>query len=632
MSWLPPQSANTLHAADAATLKVSASALRSVGDDLYWIEGRPELAGRRVVVCWRPASDPVIISPPGLSVVSRVHEYGGGAMVVADVDGPLVVAVRATDQAIVTFRPGDEHEEVLVAQPDTSFGDLSFGAARGVILAVSESQHEGSITRSVVEVDVASGLLRTLVEGRDFFASPRLNPSGDSVLFLAWDHPSMPWEAAELWTASLIEGELDDEPRRQDRRLLAGGLGAPAAAPRWLDDGSIVAAVERDGWLRPVGVGPDGTLESLVDDDAEYAGPLWELGESEFAQCGREVVAIRRANGVARVVSLGPQGSVRYLATDDQTVSSVVTTTSGVAWMGSTPVSLSVVERVDSSGAPIDRVLLGPDLPSSLSAISQAESVSVVAEDGHEVHGLFFAPTTESGSSPPPVVVFCHGGPTSQARAGFDPAIQALCARGFAVVAANYAGSTGYGAAYRHRLDNRWGIADVEDCAALVEGLGESGLIDPSSAAIRGGSAGGFTALLALTTGRFTVGVSLYGVADLVTLAASTHDFESRYLDSLVGSPDEDLDDYVARSPVTRAAEMTGTVLILQGLDDPVVPPEQAASMVAALRSAGQSVELIEFEGESHGFRRLDTLVTALQAEIDFYEAHLLPGAGGDAK
>ena len=268
-------------------------------------------------------------------------------------------------------------------------------------------------------------------------------------------------------------------------------------------------------------------------------------------------------------------------------------------------------------------------MPSSLAAISQAEPVTVLADDGHEVHGLFFAPTSDQASSPPPVVVFCHGGPTAQARAGFDPVIQALCSRGFAVVAANYAGSTGYGAAYRQRLDRSWGIADVEDCAILVEGLGAAGRIDPARAAIRGGSAGGFTALLALTTGRFKVGVSLYGVADLVTLAASTHDFESRYLDSLVGSSDVEGDAYVARSPVTRASQMSGAVLILQGLEDPVVPPEQAESMVAALRSAGQRVELIVFEGESHGFRRLETLVTALEAEMDFYEAHLLPGDEG---
>ena len=248
--------------------------------------------------------------------------------------------------------------------------------------------------------------------------------------------------------------------------------------------------------------------------------------------------------------------------------------------------------------------------------------MTVEADDGREVHGLLYPPRG-GGDRPPPVVVFCHGGPTGQALGGLNPLIEALTSRGMSVLAANYAGSTGFGASYRHRLDGRWGLADVDDCVALLSGLAERGLVDADRAAIRGTSAGGFTALLGLATGAFRGAVSWYGVADLVTLAQSTHDFEAHYLDRLVGPLPEAIAVYEQRSPVNRAGEMAGAALLLQGLDDPVVPPDQAAAMASALEANGHEVELIEFPGESHGFRRLETLVAAFGAEVSFYERHL---------
>ena len=620
----PPSS---LSAHDAAGLKVSASMLRSLGDDLYWIEGRPELEGRRVVICWPAGGTPTVVSPDGLSVASRVHEYGGGAMCVLDAEGPLVVAVRAEDQALVTFRPGDAEVEVLARVDASNLGDLSSDPVRPAVVAVAEAHDDGQVARSIIAVDRSTGQVTTLVVGADFYASPRISPSGDQLAWLTWDHPAMPWEAATLQVAPLHEtaGVL----RVGESRAIAGGPTAPAAAPSWMPDGSLVVAVEVDGWLRPHRWA-GGSLRLLCEDEAEFAGPLWELAESEFAAAGEAIAGLRRLGGLTRVVLI-EDGAVRTIAEHDQTASAVVATTSGVAWMGSTPTALSVVQRLD--GDQVAMVELGPRLPDSLRRISQAEAVTAVAADGREVHGLLFVPTVEpTEPGPPPAVVVCHGGPTAQARAGFDPLIQAMCAIGVAVVAANYAGSTGYGADYRRRLDGAWGVADIDDCVALVEGLGAQDRIDPSRVAIRGGSAGGFTALLGLTTGAFCAAVSLYGVADLLTLAASTHDFEARYLDTLVGPLATERDRYIERSPVTRAGEMRGAALVLQGLDDPVVPPSQSEAIVAALEHAGQDVTLIEFEGESHGFRRLSTIEAALEAELAFYRRHLLHGSEGAAR
>lgn len=620
----PHEDLSSLSARDAAGLKVAATMLRSLDDDLYWIEGRPELQGRRVVVCWPTGGVPAVVSPDGLSVASRVHEYGGGAMCVLDAEGPLIVAVRAEDQALVSFRPGDDGCTVLAWGDGTNFGDLTADPVSASIVAVAESHDVERVSRSIIAVDQSTGDMTTLVAGDDFYASPRISPAGDQLVWLAWNHPDMPWEAATLKRAPLHRENAVlgvGEPR-----FLAGGPTAPAAAPTWMPDGSLVFAAEVEGWLRPYRWA-NGTVELLCDDEAEFAGPLWELGESEFAPLGDGVAALRRHGGLTRVVLI-EAGQVRTLARVDQTACAVVATTSGVAWMGSTPTALAVVERLE--GDQVTVVELGPDLPTSLLRIAEAESVTVTAADGREVHGLLFAPTNDRAApGPPPAVVVCHGGPTAQARAGFDPLIQAICSLGMAVVAANYAGSTGYGADYRHRLEGAWGVADVDDCIALVDGLGEQGRIDSRRVAIRGGSAGGFTALLGLTTDAFCAAVSLYGVADLLTLAASTHDFEARYLDTLVGPLDTARHRYIDRSPVTRSSEMRGAALVLQGLDDPVVPPAQSEAIVAALERAGQDVTLIEFEGESHGFRRLSTIEAALEAELAFYQRHLLHESKG---
>jgi len=606
-------------------MKISASNLRSLGSDLFWIEGRPELGGRRLVVRWSDGGTPEIISPGDLSLSSRVHEYGGGEMAVVDHDGPLVVGVRASDQALVAFRPGDRAEAVLCAPTaGRALGDLAPVPGAPWVLAVSEEGVGGRTERSVVAVSLNHQPPITIREGRDFFAGAKVAPGGDALVWSCWDHPAMPWEASEVWWAPVVdEASMTlGEPIK-----LAGGPDGPAGYPAFDDDGSVVMIAEIEGWARPVRWRPGGPLEGLGEEGVEFGCPLWVLGEVQLVAGGGHLVAVEHRDGLTRVVDVG-DGSSLPLDLEATAVSGLALASGDVAWLGPTPTRLGAVARMRRWGAGERTVIpLGPRSPLDDRDVSLPVAVAAEGGDGRRIHGLLYRPSSNIATGPegvaPPVVVFCHGGPTGQARAGFDATIQLLTSRGFAVVAANYAGSTGYGAAYRHRLDGAWGIADVADCVDLVAWLGALGEVDPDRAAIRGSSAGGFTALLGVTTGAFRGAVSWYGVANLLTLAESTHDFESHYLDTLVGPLPSAVGRYVERSPVSRAEEMTGAVLLLQGLDDPVVPPEQAETMTAALRARGQEVELITFEGESHGFRRLETLVAAFDAEIAFYERHL---------
>jgi len=616
-----PEPTSTMSSREAAACKLSIQNLRSFRRDLYWIEGRPELGGDRVVLRWSPdEATPQIVSPPGMSLSSRVHEYGGGAMCVVDRDGALVVGVSADEQALVSFRPGDHHAVQGARIAGANVGGLAPGPD-GWILAVVERHRTERVERSIDAFDLVTGARVTLIDDRDFFADPQVTADGARLVWSAWDHPEMPWESQEAWTAELIVAQgslLVGEPQR-----IAGGPRHPTTGPQVTPDGSLLLGIEEGEWSTPWRWSPAGGLEQLATLDGEVIQPRWVLGESSLAPTARGAAFVHRAGGHSELLHVSNDGELMRWSEQDEAVDSVVSHGDGVAWMGQSPRSLGRIVVHGADGERVAVLDLGPSLPLDDSQVSVAVPVEVAGPDGRLVAGLLWLPL-EPASTPPPVVVTCHGGPTAQTLPGLDPIVQLLCAHGYAVVAANYAGSTGFGSSYRRRLEGAWGVADVEDVAALVLGLGEQGLIDASRAGIRGGSAGGLTALLALTTGVFACGTSWYGVADLLTLAAATHDFESRYLDVLVGPLPEATETYIERSPVTRAREMRGALLLLQGLDDLVVPPSQATAMMDAAGRAGQEVELIEFPGESHGFRRLDTLEAALDAELAFYARHLL--------
>jgi dienelactone hydrolase len=606
----------------AARLKLSASGLCSLGDELFWVEGRPELGGRKVVLRQRPLGEAELISPPGLSLASRVHEYGGGELTVTDHHGALLLGVGA-HQSLVAFRAGDqEATELLAGVEGVARGDLNVGG--GLCCFVEEDQAASPPWRRLGLMGLDGSAPVFLELGRDFYASPRLDETGRRLLFSCWDHPEMPWEASEVWLA-----ELDGRLEVSDLVHLAGGPGEAAGRASFTPSGDVLLLLEREGFSRPQRLGADGRLVELGEPGVEYGGPLWVLGEEQLVEHQGRCFCVAQRGGIAELVELAT-GADRPIEPEAVAVSSLVPGGETLAWIGSTPWSLGAVGRVPLGEGTREVLELGPSSPLERSEVAVAEPVEAVGTDGRELHGLLFRPPAQrsspEGAPPPPLVVTCHGGPTGQARAGFDPLVQLLCARGFVVLAANYAGSTGFGAVYRRRLEGAWGVADVADVVELAAWLGERGLVDPGRAAIRGQSAGGFTALLGATTGAFAGTVAWYAVADLLALAESTHDFEAHYTDALVGPLPEAAETYRERSPVSRAGEITGSVLLLQGSEDPVVPAAQAAAMAEAIAAAGGEVELISFEGEGHGFRRLETIEAAFSAELAFYERVLCRG------
>lgn len=613
----------------AASLSVSVSTLRACGEAFYWIEGRPDLGGRRVVMSWDQRGMPTIVSPEGVSLTSRVHEYGGGAFDILDDHGPLIVGV-SEDQAIVSFRPGDDKEKVLVEPTDgIARGGIAVNSTHGLVAWSEEEQNGDAVERRLVALRLAERTSDVIASGRDFFADVAFDDVGMQVAWMAWDHPYMPWDAGEIWLAELDVTE--NGVRVHDATCIAGGVGSPSSRPSFCANGALAYLSEVDGRVQPVRRDRDGIATILGGEAGEFGGPLWVLGERQVIEARGTLFSIYRDQGRGVPVRLGGPHP-EAMSSDATSVDDLAATPSCVAWISPTKDSMATLEVVNVETGERVTLSLGPSIPLRPGDFSPPVGVRGKTRHGDDVFGLFYEPRNADIQSDgaPPVIVLCHGGPTAAARAGFSPIVHAYTTRGFAVVAINYSGSTGYGAAYRHRLDEQWGIRDVEDCVDLVASLGDQGLVDPTRAAIQGGSAGGFTALLGLTTGAFLGAVSLYGVADLVTLAASTHDFESRYLDWLIGKLPGDEARYVERSPVTRAHEMRGAALLLQGLDDPVVPPDQARAMASALRANGHAVELIEFEGESHGFRRLDTLVACLEAQIAFYQDVLCRGDVGD--
>jgi len=668
--WPSPWSA-----AQVAAGKVSRGCLEADGGIVYWTESRPDEGGRQVVVGIDAAhpgpAGPQEVSPAGVSVRSRVHEYGGGAATVAD---GVLVFVDQNDQAwyrldlvsggepmrlgsapdpVSPVRHADGRPTpdgrwlVSVAERHRPVPGAGAGAGPGDDIGDDTGDDPGAEpgTGGTSHVLVAvpldgSGPALVLAHPGDFVAAPRPSADGLWLAWVTWDHPDMPWDAGRLQVATLVAGGggiVLGEPV-----TVAGGPGVSVGQPRWAADGALLFVDDRTGWWLPYripaasfggGTPRPADAVALVDDEAEYHGPDWVFGQHTFEELADgTVAAVRRAGGRDALVVLHPPPAGRdapgwsWSEVDQPCVSlSAVVTSDGrrVAVLGSTPTEAQAVFAVDPSGAVAPARLSAP--PSVVVAADRA-SASVPrmgSSGGVAVPGQFFPPVNPDVTpvgGPPPLVVFCHGGPTSSAQTGYDPVIQFLTSRGIAVAAVDYRGSSGYGRAYRDLLRGAWGEGDVDDCVAYAESLAAAGLVDGDRMAIRGTSAGGLTALAALIRARrFAGAVAWYGVTDLLALASDTHDFESRYLDSLVGPLPATAPVYRDRSPVHHADRVAGRVLLLQGSEDPVVPLSQAEQFAAELRAGGSDCRLIVFDGEAHGFRRSDTIEAALTAELDFY-------------
>ena len=615
-AWASPLSARAI----AAGSRPLGAPMVGAGGELFWIEGLADEGGRSAVVRADANGARTIVTPAPFNARSRVHEYGGGAALIAQ--GAVCFSNFADN--LVYLQRGDAAPLALTQDSLRRHADFVFDAGRQRLIAVREDHSCGGAeavnTIAGIALDGSPDNSRVLASGFGFYAAPRLSPDGRRLAWLCWNHPAMPWNETELWLADVAaDGSL------AGARRVAGGDGEALCQPRWSPRGELFVVSDRTGWWNLYRVAVNG-LAPLCPMAAEFGQPMWVFGQSSYVFTGDAgIVASAVDRGQCRLLRIDLHGgAVREIATPYTSFQDLVAAPGGVIAIAASPTEPDQLVRIDLAGAPPQVLARSVGALPDAGYLSTPEPIEYPSANGRSAHAFFYPPRNRDYASPagerPPLVVFSHGGPTSMAGNGLRLAYQFWTSRGFAVLDVNYGGSTGFGRAYRDALGRQWGVVDVEDCVAGARHLASTGRVDGARMAIRGGSAGGFTTLSALAFHRvFKAGASYYGVSDLAALDADTHKFESRYTEWLVAPPAERERVYAERSPALHASRIDCPVIFFQGLDDKVVPPEQSRKMVAALEARAIPVEYLEFEGEGHGFRRKENIERALEAEAAFY-------------
>lgn len=607
-----------LSASLAAAGAVELSEVTLDGEDVYWVESRPSEGGRSVVVRRSPSGAVSDVTPPPFNARTRVHEYGGGAVAVAD---GVVYFSHYADHRIYRHRPGEPPRPVTPEGP-WRYADLVVDRGRGRLICVRED-HAGPAkepTNTLLSVPLGGGAAEVLASGYDFYASPCLSPDGSKLAWLCWKHPNLPWDGTELWVADVAPDGSLQHPRR-----IAGGPAESVFQPSWSPDGALCFVSDRTGWWN-LYRWQDGRTEPLYPVDAEFGRPQWRFGLSTYAFCDahRIVCAFRKHDGWRLAALHIPSRSLRVLPLPYTEVAYVRARGDHAFFVAASPTEPWGVVRCDVETGRPEVLRRAAELPLDPELLSTPEWVQFPTTEGEVAYAWFYPPRNPKFTGPPgerpPLVVFCHGGPTSTASTALRPEVQFWTSRGIAVLDVDYRGSAGYGRAYRDRLQGAWEVADVDDCARGAEFLVERGGVDGRRLAIRGGSAGGYTTLAVLAfRDVFRAGASYFGVSDLEALHLKTHKFESRYLERLVGPYPARRDLFLARSPLYAADRIRAPVIFFQGLDDRVVPPEQSERMYRTFVENGVPTAYLAFEGEGHGFRRAETIRRCLEAELDFY-------------
>jgi len=599
------------------------------GDEVWWAEARPTEGGRTVIVRRDAAGAVSDVLPAGWNARTRVHEYGGTAWL--PLPGGGLAFADWSDQRVYRLDPGSTAPTPLTPEPAEAAGlryaDPVLAPGGEEIWWVREAHSDGTIRRHLVAVPVSgaaatdAAAVREIAGGSDFLAFPRPAPDGRRVAWIAWDHPRMPWDGTELRV-----GELGPDGTVTSVATVLGGPDESVLQPEWSDADTLYAVSDRSGWWNlyrlPAG---GGEPEPLCPRAEEFGHPLWQLGMTTYAVLADGRLVVRHGTDTLALGVLDPAtGELTDLDLPYTLFGSVDVDGDTVLTTAASPVEPPEVVAVDLPTGAVTVLRRSMAEPPDPAYLPQPRSIVVAGPGERDVHAHVYPPSSPDAVAPdgelPPYVVFVHGGPTSHSPAILDLEKAYFTSRGIGVIDVNYGGSTGYGRAYRERLRREWGIVDVEDCVAAVQALVRDGLADGERLGIRGGSAGGWTTLAALTTtDAFAAGVSYYGVAELIAFTADTHDFESRYIDGLVGTLPEDRDVYVERAPLSHVDQLSCPVLLLQGLEDKVVPPSQAELFAAALEKKGIPHAYLPFAGEQHGFRKQETVVAALEAELSFY-------------
>jgi dipeptidyl aminopeptidase/acylaminoacyl peptidase len=610
------------------------------GRDVYWIESRPQEQGRTVVVRLSHDSQPadVTLAMPAngqsaFNVRSRVHEYGGGAYLV---DDGIVYFCNDADQRLYRQERGAAPVPITeaAAKPrGLRYADGVMDRTGKRMVWVCEDHTTGAAQPVNTLVDISADGARpphVLVSGNDFYAAPRLSPGSARLAWLEWRHPNMPWDSTELWV-----GRFAPDGTIADRRKVAGGDAESVLQPEWSPDGVLYFVSDRSGWwniYRIVGDLLGGESEAVYPLEAEFGSAQWGFRPSRYAfASAKRLMCSYYRNGSASLAAVDLDTlSVTPIATEFTEIASLRADADNVYFVGASPTHFPAIVRLTpaSGQATVLKASSTQDVRAYQGYLSTAQPIEFPTENGLTAFALFHPPANRDFSAPadelPPLIVRSHGGPTSAFSSALDWSVQYWTSRGFAVLNVNYGGSTGYGRAYRERLRGKWGIVDVDDCVNSARYLAASGQVDGKRMAIRGGSAGGYTTLCALTFHNvFKTGASYYGVSDLEALAKDTHKFESRYLDGMIGPYPARRDLYIERSPIHFADRLSVPIAFFQGAEDPIVPPNQAEAMVDALKAKSLPFQYLLFDGEQHGFRRAQTIKRTLDAELYFYSIFL---------
>ena len=609
---------STITAPLIASAGVSAFDPSIDGNAIYWLESRPQEGGRVALMRSQNGAAASEVTPKDMNVRTRVHEYGGAPYLATN---GLVFVVNFADQEIYRLE-ADGTSTAITNNAKARYADMQLDAKRNRLICIRETHDEGQEPKNeIVAISlVAPHGQSVLATGYDFVAFPRLSADGSTLAFIAWNHPNMPWD-----NVSLMVSEVNEAGTTTHTERLNEGIDESVLDPKWSSNGHMLFLADRSGWWNPHSFEDDQIIH-LIEQEDEFGGPLWSLGQNKYGFISEDIVVFGHdedGQGMLTLFNLVDR-TTRKISVVCASIGNIVCADGKAVFEAGFDDNTPALMSFDLASGAFDVVARPSPLPIEQDTISKSQAIEFPTANGLTAHAYFYAPVNPVTDGPegdkPPLIVKIHGGPTGQSSGALQLAIQFWTSRGFAFVDINYGGSTGYGRAYRQRLNGKWGITDLEDTVHCVQYLADQGLIDPDKAAIRGGSAGGYTTLAALAfSDVFKAGANYYGVSDLEALAKDTHKFESRYLDNLIGPYPAAKDVYEARSPIHHLDGFNQPLIVFQGAEDKIVPPNQSEAIVNVLKEKGIPVAYLLFDGEQHGFRKAENTIRSLEAELYFY-------------
>ncbi len=612
-TWTSPITADV-----AVAASVGVAEIRLDGEDTYWIEIRPADGGRSVIVRCDAGGRATDVTPAPFNARTRVHEYGGGSYAV---HGGTVYFSNFSDNRVYCRAAGGRPRPITSDNPALRYADFEVDAEHNRLIAVREDHREAGheAVNTLVAIDLGSGDETVIASGNDFYSSPQLSPDVTQLAYLTWCHPNLPWDGTDL-----ILADVAQDGTVTNAQQIAGGRKESIFQPQWSPDGTLYFASDRTGWWN-LYRWADRQVQPTAQVEAELGTTQWVFGLSTYAFAGSDrIIAIVNSNGSMHLASVDPtRGKLQAIESPHTTLSGIRAQPGRAVFLGASATVPSSVVQLDVESGTFQILKASSEVTIDEGYLSVPESIEFPTEHGKTAYALYYPPANRDFAGPegerPPLIVHAHGGPTGQTTSSFSLGAQYWTSRGFALVDVNYGGSAGYGREFRERLYGQWGVVDVDDCVNAAQYLAQEGKADAERQVIVGGSAGGYTTLAAMAfKDVFDAGASYFGVSDLISFAEITHKFESRYLDQLVG-PVEQQDLYRERSPMTYADRIDRPLILFQGLEDKVVPPQQAEIVVEALEERHIPYAYIPFEGEGHGFRSAENIKRTLTDELYFY-------------